>query len=114
MCSLFSKFRCVSLCGLIYMLFNATYILAFDGTNSKGEEYIYWILDWKNNPELAVGVLFGLTFVFSLTFCLYCLLAMLRDYCWKRICKSDFDDIQNSDLYNDTMTEVRFGEQIVP
>ena len=51
------------------------------------------------NPELATGVLFGLTFVFSLTFCLYCLLALIRDYCWKKICKSDFDDIQNSNVY---------------
>lgn len=89
---------CVALCGILYVLFNAIYILAFDGTNSKGEEYIYWILDWKNNPGLSVGVLFGLTCVFSITFCLYCLLAMLRDYSWKKICKPDLIDSQNSAL----------------
>ena len=109
---IFSNFRCVALCGIIYVLFNAIYILAFDGTNSKGEEYIYWILDWKHNPGLAVGVLFGLTVVFSVTFCVHYSLAMLRDYCWKKICKSDFDDVQT--LHNVTMTEVRFGEQNVP
>ena len=97
------------------MLFNATYILVFDGTNGEGnKEYVYWILDWNNNPGLAVGLLFGVVIGFPLIFCLYYLLAMLRDYFWKRICKSDFDDIQNSTLYNVTTTEDRFREQIVP
>ena len=97
------------------MLFNATYILAFDGTNGEGnKEYVYWILDWNNKPGLAVGLLFGVVIGFPIIFCLYYLLAMFRDYCWKKICKSDFDDVQNSTLHNVTMTEVRFGEQNVP
>ena len=110
-----SNFRRIALIGLIYILFNATYILAFDGTNSTGEkEYIYWILDWKNNSGLAVGVLFGLTLVFSVTFCVHYLLAMLRDYCWKKICKPDFNDSQNSTLGHVTTSEVSFGDQTVP
>ena len=97
------------------MLFNATYILGFDGTNGQGNnEYVYWILDWNNKPGLAVGLLFGVVIGFPIIFCLYYLLAMLRDYCWKKICKSDYDDVQNSTLNNVTMTEVRLVEQIVP
>ena len=97
------------------MLFNATYILAFDGTNGQAnKEYVYWILDWNNKPGLAVGLLFGVVIGFPIIFCLYYLLAMFRDYCWKKICKSDYDDVQNSTPDNVAMTEVRFGEHIVP
>ena len=40
----------VTLCGLLYMVFNATYILVFDGTNFDGtKDYVYSILDWKSD-----------------------------------------------------------------
>ena len=48
--------------GISYLIFNAIYILVFNGTNSKGEEYVYDILDWKNNPGKC-GILFGGTIV---------------------------------------------------
>ena len=75
------------LLGLIYMTFNAAYILLFDGTNRKGEAYVYNIMDWKNNPGkcaiLACGSIVGFPIIYSGFY----FLAMFRDYCWKR-CQS--------------------------
>ena len=66
------------------MAFNAAYILLFDGTNRKGEEYVYSILDWKNKMGkcgiLACGSIVGFPIIYSGFY----FLAMFRDYCWKR------------------------------
>lgn len=38
---------CPMLLGLIYMIFNLLYIVAFDGT-FDGHDYVYPVLDWNN------------------------------------------------------------------
>ena len=82
----------VSLFGLIYMLFNATYILAFDGTNSGNKDYIYSILDWNNNLGISISLVFGVIFGFPLLFCIFYLLAMFRDYCWMKYSRENPED----------------------
>ena len=79
----------VAFCGMVYMIFNATYILVFNGTGSKGQEYIYSLLDWKNDMETCVYWIFAAIFGFPLAFLFFYLIAMLRDYCWKTYYKSD-------------------------
>ena len=39
--------------GVVYGLFNIIYIVAFDGTDPFGHDYVYDILDWNNNPGIA-------------------------------------------------------------
>ena len=91
----------VTLCGLLYMLFNATYILAFDGTNFDGtKDYVYSILDWKSDQIgdqitcliLIIGVAVG----FPMAHFTFYLIAMLRDICWKKI---QSDPVEDSDIY---------------
>ena len=91
----------VTLCGLLYMLFNATYILAFDGTNFDGtQDYVYSILDWKSDQIgdqitcliLIIGVAVG----FPMAHFTFYLIAMLRDICWKKI---QSDPVEDSDIY---------------
>ena len=96
--------------GIAYLIFNVIYILVFNGTNSKGEEYVYDILDWKNNPGLAVGLMFGVVIGFPLAFCLYYLLAMIRDYLWKKICMQDID-IGHTNLVQSNNSKASFEEQ---
>ena len=91
----------VTLCGLLYMVFNATYILAFDGTNFDGtKDYVYSILDWKSDQIedqitcliLIIGVAVG----FPMAHFTFYLIAMLRDSCWKKI---QIDPVEDSDIY---------------
>ena len=41
--------------GLVYGIFNIIYIVAFDGTDPYGHDYVYDILDWNNNPGNIAG-----------------------------------------------------------
>ena len=41
---------CPMVFGLVYGIFNIIYIVAFDGTDPYGHDYVYDILDWNNNP----------------------------------------------------------------
>ena len=75
---------CPILLGLTYMMFNVIYILAFDGTSANGEDFIYSVLDWKNNLGWALFFV-GMSLVgFPLLFGLFYLLAMFRDYLWRK------------------------------
>ena len=91
--------RYINHCGLIYICFNVTYILIFDGTNSENKEYIYSIMDWKKYPGSAIGLSFGLIIVQPLIFCLFYLFSMLRDYCWKKFLMVDTGENQTK-LYS--------------
>jgi len=91
----------VTLCGLLYMVFNATYILVFNGTNFDGtQDYVYSILDWKSDQIgdkitcliLIIGVAVG----FPMAHLTFYLIAALRDSCWKRI---QGDPVEDSDIY---------------
>ena len=73
--------------GVVYMLFNATYILEFDGTDRNGNAYIYKIMDWKNNPGKCAILVCGSIVGFPIIYSGFYFLAMFRDYCWKR-CQS--------------------------
>ena len=88
----------------MYILFNLIYILAFDGTNSpnlcanrKLKEYVYPSLDWKNNTAIAIGSSFGVIIGLTLAFCIYYLIAMLRDCCWEKYveAKKMFNDVSS-------------------
>ena len=79
----------VAFCGLFYLLFNAMYILVFNGTGIDGQEYIYSIMDWKNDPLTCVFWMFGVAIGNPMAFLFFYLIAMLRDYCWKTYQESD-------------------------
>ena len=38
------------LVGSLYIVFNVVYIVAFDGTDPKGRDYIYPVLKWNESP----------------------------------------------------------------
>ena len=85
---MFSLFRFSPLFGLIYISFNGIYIMVFGGKGLDSEvwtDYIYKTLDWKNNPELAVGIAFGGIIGLLLLFCFFYGFAKLRDYFWKKL-----------------------------
>ena len=46
---------CPMVFGLVYGIFNIIYIVAFDGTDPYGHDYVYDILDWNNNPGNIAG-----------------------------------------------------------
>ena len=70
---------CPMLLGLIYMIFNLLYIVAFDGTFG-GHEYVYPVLDWKNKlGETMLLVCLSLV-GFPVLFCLFYFWAKLRDF----------------------------------
>lgn len=75
---------CPMLLGLIYMLFNVIYIMAFDGTSISGEDFVYSVIDWKNNPGWATGFVFMSLFAFPLLFSVFYFLAKLRDMLWRK------------------------------
>ena len=63
--------RFTPLFGIVYLLLNAVYITVFNGKNFENFDYIYPILDWKNDLGVAIGVSFGsiaATFLLSLGF----------------------------------------------
>jgi hypothetical protein len=41
---------CPLLFGLVYMIFNVVYVVAFDGTDPNGRDYIYPVLKWNESP----------------------------------------------------------------
>ena len=79
------SFRFTPLFGLTYLLFNAVYITVFNGKSVKNLDYIYPILDWKNNLGLSMGVAFGaIAGLFLLSLGFYAL-ANFRDFIWRTI-----------------------------
>lgn len=39
---------------LLYLLFNVLYVVAFDGTDLWGNDYVYPLNDWKRAPMTSV------------------------------------------------------------
>ena len=86
--------RFTPLFGIVYLLLNAIYITVFNGKNFENFDYIYPILDWKNDLGIAIGVSFGsiaATFLLSLGF--YAL-SNFRDFIWRTIyLREDLQDL---------------------
>ena len=57
--------------GLIYTCFNATYILAFEGTDIYGNPYIYSFLNWKKDPLKSAMISLGNILVLFVLFLAY-------------------------------------------
>ena len=70
--------------GNTYVAFQLIYILGFNGTDANGNDYIYPVLDWKNDPGTAViwVVLVLVVLFFAQGF--LCLLAFARDKLWEQ------------------------------
>lgn len=75
---------CPMVLGLIYMLFNVIYIMAFDGTSISGEDFVYSIIDWKNNPGWATAFVFMSLVAFPVLFSVFYFVAKLRDLLWRK------------------------------
>ena len=70
--------------GLIYMIFNVIYIVGFDGTDLFGQDFVYPILDWKNNLGWSLFFVGMSLMGFPLLFSLFYALAKFRDYLWRK------------------------------
>ena len=70
--------------GFIYVAFQLIYILGFDGVDSCGNDYIYDILKWKEDPGTAVGWVVLVLLVLFVAQGLLCALALARDLVWKK------------------------------
>jgi len=71
--------------GFTYLGFQLIYILGFDGTDSGGNEWIYPILDWKEEPGIAVGWSVAFIVLMLISHGGLCLLAWARDKLWEKI-----------------------------
>ena len=91
---LLKSFRFTPLFGLTYLLFNAVYITVFNGKSVENFDYIYPILDWKNNLGLSMGVAFGaIAGLFLLSLGFYAL-SNFRDFIWRTIyLREDLQDL---------------------
>ena len=87
---------CPIFMGLIYTCFNATYILAFEGTDIYGNPYIYSFLNWKKDPLKSAMISLGNILVLFVLFLAYYFLAKFRDFFWARYMYDDAFDNQKA------------------
>ena len=84
--------------GIIYCIFNAIYILVLDGTGYNDEDYVYPILDWKNDAENATLFCLISLLVLSVIFTSFYVLTKIRDKIWKMTQKRDENEFQLSQI----------------
>ena len=84
--------------GLIYMIFNVIYIVGFDGTDIFGQDFVYPILDWKNNLGWSLFFVGMSLMGFPLLFSVFYALAKFRDYLWRK--GLNIEDEENSTSIN--------------
>ena len=60
----FLHFIYLQACGIMYAVFTGIYYVA-DGTNTRGDPYIYPVLNYGNNTALAVGLDIGVVLVLA-------------------------------------------------
>ena len=65
--------------GFAYVGFQLIYILGFDGKDAGGNDWIYPILDWKNEPGKAVGWVVATMVLLFIGYGALCFIAWLRD-----------------------------------
>ena len=70
--------------GFAYVAFQLIYILGLDGTDKDGNEWIYPILDWKQDPGKAVGWVVATLVLLFISHGGLCLLAWTRDKLWEK------------------------------
>ena len=95
-------FWMLMLLGVIYCSFNYVYVVVFNGTNFKNEEFIYPVLDWKKDFKSAM-IFCSLSVLFlGIIHCMFCLISYLRDRIWCKIygtenySQSDFPSFESS------------------
>jgi hypothetical protein len=60
-----------AICGTLYLAFTIVYPF-LGGVNSKGQNYIYSVLNWKQNPTKSVIVTFGVYFLLFVLHMIIC------------------------------------------
>jgi len=75
---------CPMVFGLVYGIFNIIYIVAFDGTDPFGHDYVYDILDWNNNPGMSAAFVCGTVVLFPILVSVFYFLAKFRDFLWSK------------------------------
>ena len=70
--------------GFVYVAFQLIYILGFNGRDPWDHDWIYPILDWKHDPGVAVGWVFGVLVMLVFVYGLLCLLGFARDKLWEK------------------------------
>ena len=80
-------------------------IVVFDGTDIKGNDYVYDILDWNNNPGWSAAFVGGTVVALPIMISVFYFLAKFRDFLWAKYYAS-IDNIQGAAPY---LTPLRFG-----
>ena len=102
--------------GFAYVGFQLIYILGFDGKDAGGNDWIYPILDWKNEPAKAVGWVVAVLVMLVISYGFLCLLVFARDKLWEklfgnyqkettRLTVQNRIDVENSTRHYDTMQQ---------
>ena len=74
---------------ILYLIFNAIYIVPFEGLNPKGFPWIYKILDWNENLGRSVLISLGLIFIaVPLASVALYFLTKFRDFLWTKKSKN--------------------------
>ena len=75
---------CPILFGAAYLIFNILYVVVFDGTNTKGEDFVYDVLQWNENPGMSALFVVVSMVVIPVLFSVFYFEAKLRDRIWAK------------------------------
>lgn len=78
-------------CGTLYLVFTIVYPF-LGGVNDRGHNYIYSVLNWKENPTKAVIVTFGVYFLLIVLHVMICGIAKLKQMIHDCILKKSKND----------------------
>ena len=67
-----------------YIVFQLVYIIAFNGTDPWGNEYIYRVVKWKSEPLKAAGFALVLILVVVSVYNTLLRFSLIRDKLWMR------------------------------
>ena len=79
---------------LTYLGFNVIYTVVLGGKNSKGEDFVYSILDWGNTPTTAILWVVVFTILIIVSQMILCILSFTKEKVFEHWRKKFRDDIQ--------------------
>ena len=79
---------------LTYLGFNVIYTVVLGGKNSKGEDFIYPILDWGNTPTTAIMWVVVFTILIIVSQAFLCILSFAKGKVFEHCTKKFRDDIE--------------------
>ena len=77
------------------MVFNVIYVAALNGLDYNGNDYIYSVLKWNQEPAASAGFAAGSVLVGILCHLIFWGFSKLRDYIWSKNFVAPLDENEN-------------------